>query len=72
MEGNGGVIILFLLKERTQVGVDVDQDAYRSAIFTVDSTTGDELTSFTLSAPPAADITIADGEIGTLGTVVFS
>jgi len=57
--------------ERTSVGVNIDQDAYRAAIFnTIDTVTGDEVTDFTLSAP-VADITIAAGEIGTLGTVTY-
>lgn len=57
--------------ERTSVGVNVDEDAYRSAIFnTVDPTNGAVVESFTLSAP-IGDITIASGEIGTLGTVTF-
>lgn len=58
--------------ESTSVGVDVDEDAYRSAIFnTVDTATGDIVSSFTLSAP-VGDVTIASGEIGILGTVTFS
>ena len=57
--------------ERTEVGTNIDQDAYRSAIFnTVDTVTGDVVSTFTLSAP-AADITIVAGEIGVLGNVVF-
>lgn len=57
--------------ERTDVGVNVDEDAYRSAIFnTVDTVTGDVVETFTLSVP-TGDITIADGEIGILGSVVF-
>lgn len=57
--------------ERPTMGVDVDSDAYRSAIFnTIDPANGDEVTTFTLSAP-TGDITIAAGEIGTLGTVTF-
>lgn len=60
-------------KKNTDVGVNIDQDAYRSAIFnTVDQTNGDRVTSFVLSAPPAADITITAGQIGQLGTVSFS
>ncbi len=59
--------------EDTEVGVDIDEDAYRSAIFnTVDTETGDEVKSFALSAPPAGDVTIGIGEIGTLGNVVFT
>ena len=57
--------------ERTTVGVNIDQDAYRSAIFnTVDTVTGATVQTFTLSTP-TTDITIASGEIGTLGTVSF-
>jgi len=60
-----------LFSERTEIGVDVTEDSFRSAIFnTVDTETGERLVSFTLSAP-AADITISAGEIGTLGTVAF-
>ncbi len=57
--------------EETTVGVNVDQDKYRAAISnTVDIQTGDEITSFVLSTP-TGDVTIAAGEIGTLGTVTF-
>ena len=57
--------------ENTSIGVDVDQDAYRSAIFnTVDTVTGDTVTSFTLSAP-TGDITITAGQIGILGNVTY-
>ena len=58
--------------ENTSVGVNIDEDAYRSAIFnTVDTETGDVVQSFDLSTP-TADITIASDEIGILGNVVFS
>lgn len=58
-------------KESTTVGVNIDEDAYRSAIYnTVDTVTGIRVSSFALSAP-AADITIASGEIGTLGSIVY-
>lgn len=57
--------------EQTTVGVNVDEDGYRSAIFnTVDTVTGDTVTTFTLSTP-TGDIVIAAGEIGTLGAVTF-
>jgi len=57
--------------ERTQVGQNVKADAYRSAIFnTVDTVTGDEVTSFTLSTP-TGDVAITAGQIGTLGNVTF-
>jgi len=60
-----------LFDERTSVGVNVTEDTYKAAIFgTVDTTTGDVLTSFTLSAP-TGDIVITAGEIGTLGAVSF-
>lgn len=57
--------------EKTEVGVNIVEEAYNAAIFnTVDLTNGDLLLSFTLTVP-AADITIAAGEIGQLGTVSF-
>lgn len=57
--------------ERTSVGVNIDEDAYRSAIFnTLDTETGQVVSSFTLSSP-AGDITINAGEIGTLGSIVY-
>lgn len=56
-------------KLKTSVGVNVAQDAYRSAIFnTRDPVTGDAVSSFTLSAPSGA-ISISAGQIATLGTV---
>ncbi len=58
--------------ERTSVGVNVDEDAYRSAIFnTVDTVTGAVVQTFTLSAP-VGDVAIAAGEIGVLGAVSFA
>jgi uncharacterized phage protein gp47/JayE len=58
--------------ERTSVGVNVDEDAYRSAIFnTVDTVTGDIVSTFTLSVP-SGDVVIASGEIGILGSVVYT
>ena len=57
--------------ERTMVGVSVVADAYRSAIFnTVDTVTGQELASFTLSSP-AGTIAITAGQIATLGSVTY-
>lgn len=57
--------------ERTSVGLNVDEDAYRSAIFnTVDTVTGDVVSTFTLAAP-VGDVAIAPGEIGVLGNVVY-
>lgn len=53
------------------VGVSIVQDAYRSAIYnTLDPVTGQRVSSFTLSAP-SGTITIASGEIATLGAVSF-
>lgn len=64
--------LLEFFAESTDIGVDVDEDAYRSAIFnTVDTVTGDTVLTFTLSTP-TTDITITSGEIGILGNVVFS
>jgi len=58
--------------DNTSVGVDIDQDAYRAAIFnTVDTETGSLVQSFDLSTP-ITDITIESDEIGVLGNVVFS
>jgi len=58
--------------ENTAVGIDIDQDAYRAAIFnTVDTETGDVVKTFDLSTP-TTDITIASDAIGVLGNVVFS
>lgn len=57
--------------ERTDVGADVVEEAYISAIFnTIDPTTGTLLESFTLSAP-SGDIVVAAGEIAVLGNVSF-
>ncbi len=57
--------------EVPEVGVDVDADKYRSAIIsTIDTETGDQLETFTLSTPNG-DITISPGEIATLGAVTF-
>lgn len=57
--------------ESTEIGVDVAEDAYRSAIFnTVDTVTGERIKTFTLSTP-SGDVTISSGEIGTLGNVVY-
>jgi uncharacterized phage protein gp47/JayE len=57
--------------ERTSVGENIQSEAYTSAIFnTIDTETGEQVSEFTLSAP-TGDITIASGEIGTLGTVTY-
>lgn len=57
--------------ESTEVGSDLDEDAYRSAIInTVDTEAGQRLQSFTLSAP-SGDITVQSGEIPVLGAIVY-
>lgn len=57
--------------ERTEVGVNVTEQAYDSVIFnTIDPTNGDRVVSFALSAP-VGDVAIAAGEIGILGDVSF-
>jgi len=54
--------------EQVDVNVDIDQDAYRAAIFnTIDPDTGFTVTSFELSSP-TGDITVGTGELPTHGT----
>lgn len=58
--------------EGTVVGEDIEEDAYRSIIFnTIDPETGESVLSFTLSTP-VGDISIADGIIGTLGSITYT
>ena len=58
--------------ESTSVGQDIDEDAYRAAIYnTVDTVTGAVVSTFTLSAP-SGDVTIAGGAIGTLGNITYA
>jgi len=57
--------------ESPEVGSDLDEDAYRSAIInTVDTETGQRLQSFTLSVP-SGDITTQSNEIPILGAVSY-
>lgn len=57
--------------ESTEVGSDLDEDAYRSAIInTVDIETGQSMQTFILSVP-SGDIAIASGEIPVLGAVSY-
>jgi uncharacterized phage protein gp47/JayE len=57
--------------KRPDVGLAVQEDAYRSAIFnTIDPANGQRVTSFTLSTP-VGNLSAAAGEIRTLGTVTF-
>lgn len=60
-----------LFQERTEVGVDLPEAAFLSAIYqTVDLETGDIVESFALSTP-TANVSVADDEIPTLGTITF-
>ncbi len=57
--------------ESTEVGSDLDEDAYRSAIInTVDTETGQRLQSFVLSAP-TGDIVVQSSEIPIIGLIVY-
>ena len=52
-------------------GVDITEEEYTNILLnTVDTTTGAILESYVLTAP-SGDITIASGELGTLGNVTF-
>jgi uncharacterized phage protein gp47/JayE len=67
IEGN----LAQFFSETASVGTDITEDAYRSVIYnTVDTVTGDSVVSFALSAPTGT-VTIATGQIGTLGAVTF-
>lgn len=58
--------------ENTFVGIDIDEDAYRCAIFnTIDTETGEIIRTFSLSEP-IGDISVGVGQIGTLGNVNFN
>lgn len=58
-------------KKKTSVGVSVVEEAYTAAIYnTIDQTTGAGVASFTLSSP-TTDISVAAGQIATLGSVTF-
>lgn len=60
-----------LFGDTLDVGEDMTEDAYRSAIYnTIDTVTGDRLVSFTLSAP-SGTVTIASSEIATKGTIMW-
>lgn len=54
-----------------QVGVNLSEDAYRSAIFTTrDPETGEPVTSFALTIP-SGDIAVGQGNLAVLGTITF-
>jgi len=60
-----------LFNEELDVGEDLTEDAYRSVIYnTVDTSTGQRVTSFTLSAP-VGDIAISNSQIATKGAVTW-
>lgn len=57
--------------ENTTVGVNIDEDKYKAAIAnTVDTSTGDTVVSFVLSAP-SGDVIITSGEIGVLNVITY-
>ena len=57
--------------EQVEVGVDVDEDAYRAAIKnTVDPDTGDTVQSFELSTP-SGDLATGSGQIPTKGAITW-
>lgn len=56
--------------ERTDVGINIDEDNYRSTIFNTLDVSGERLQTFSLSSP-SDDILVDQGEIPTLGTVNF-
>ncbi len=57
-------------EEDTEVGVNIDEDAYRSAIFNTVDSNGEVVKTFDLGAP-IGDIIIDATEIGILNDVVF-
>lgn len=58
-------------QDEVEFETTITEDKYRAAIIdTVDSSTGDTLTSFTLTSP-SADITVTTDEIGVLGDIFF-
>lgn len=60
-----------MFKERTNVSEDILEATYLGAIInTIDTETGDNLDSFTLTSP-SGNISITTGEIGVLGTITF-
>jgi uncharacterized phage protein gp47/JayE len=71
MQASISASLALFFKERTEVGEDLTQTAYDSAIFnTIDTSTGERVASFTLSAP-SGDVTIASGKLPTLGTIIY-
>jgi len=63
--------LIQFFRESTEIGVDVLEVAYDSAIYaTIDTETGDSVTAFTLTAP-IGNISISTGELAILGNVTF-
>lgn len=56
--------------EKTEVGVNIVEEAYNAAIFNTVDVTGAKVISFTLTDPPG-DIAVTSGKIGQLGDVTF-
>lgn len=63
--------LIQFFEEETNVGIDVDEDAYRAAIKnTVDPDTGDIVKTFSLSIP-SGDVNIGSGQIAVFGMVSY-
>ncbi len=61
-----------LFIDETEVGEDLQEDAYRAAIFqTINPETGEFVQSFALSTP-TTDIAIGPGQLPKLGTITFN
>lgn len=61
-----------LFLDETNVGENLTEDAYRSAIFrTINPETGEFVQSFSLSEP-VGDVTIGSGELPSLGTITYN
>jgi uncharacterized phage protein gp47/JayE len=65
---NANLAVFFT--EDTDVGVDMEEDAYRSAIFNTVDSSGARVSSFDLSTP-TGDISVATAEIPVLGSVTY-
>ncbi|MCK5602309.1 baseplate J/gp47 family protein [Candidatus Pacearchaeota archaeon] len=66
---NNSLTVFF--QDSVDLGQDITELEYNAAIINTVDETGTKLTAFTLSNP-VGDITIADGELGILGSVSFS
>lgn len=64
--------LIQLFKDVPNVGENLIEDAYRSAIYqTLNPETGEFVKSFALSAP-VGDIAVADGELAVLGNITWN